>query len=91
MKKLVIGALVFISFGAQAACVCRCSNGQNQPFCSGALDLPPICAPMVCPIVPPSITPIQAPQLPPLGTTQCHPQQVLNPYTNRYEWQTVCR
>jgi hypothetical protein len=31
------------------------------------------------------------PQLPPLGTQNCWQQQVLNPYTNQYQWQRVCQ
>lgn len=92
MKRMFIGlALVAAAFGASAACECRCSNGQNQAFCTSPLDIRPICAPMICPIVPPSIAPIQMPTIPPIGTTNCSQQQVLNPYTGQYQWQTVCR
>jgi hypothetical protein len=76
---------------AQSNCTCRCVNGSMQSICSNALDIPAICPPTVCPIVPPSITPIQPPTIPPIGTSYCRPQQVLNPYTNRYEWRSVCQ
>jgi len=87
---VLLGTLLAFS-EANADCVCRCTNGQNVPLCSNTLEIPPICPPRVCPIAPPSIEPIQAPQLPPLGTQNCWQQQVLNPYTNQYEWRRVCR
>lgn len=76
---------------AAADCVCRCVNGTVQALCSSTLDVEPICAPAICPIVPPAIRPIDPPTLPPIGTTECRPEQVLNPATNRYEWRQVCR
>lgn len=42
-------------------------------------------------LVPPSIAPNRNPSIPPLGTSNCWQDQVLNPYTRRYEWQRVCR
>lgn len=88
---LPVLASVLVVADANADCVCRCTNGQNVPLCSSTLDIPPICPPQVCPIEPPSVAPIQSPQLPPLGTQNCWQQQVLNPSTNQYEWQRVCR
>ena len=76
---------------AQAACVCRCVNGQMQSLCSSAIDLPRICPPTVCGIVPPRIKPIMPPRVPPIGTTRCEMKQVQNPYTRRYEWKRICR
>lgn len=76
---------------AQAACVCRCVNGEVRALCSSSLDLEPICSPELCPLVPPSIEPLRAPTLPPLGTDNCSQKQVLNPITAQYEWRTVCR
>jgi hypothetical protein len=91
MRKFLLAApLVLLPFAAHAGCQCLCSNGENRPFCTSAMDLPPICPPRICPLAPPSIEPIQAPRLPPLGTTDCRQQQVLNPYTGRYEWKSVC-
>jgi hypothetical protein len=75
----------------RSECVCRCVNGEMQPICSSALDLPPICPPTICQIVPPSIQPIPRPMIPPVGTTSCQPEQVLNPATRLYEWRTICR
>jgi hypothetical protein len=90
MRLLAFMLLVLAPLGSYAGCQCLCSNGENRPFCTSAMDLPPICPPRVCPLAPPSIAPIQAPRLPPIGTTDCRQQQVLNPYTGRYEWKSVC-
>lgn len=92
MKRfLTVSALLLASAGAQAACQCMCSGGQNRPFCTSTMDLPPLCAPIVCPLAPPSLAPLQAPGIPPLGTQQCRQVQVLNPYTGQYDWRTVCQ
>lgn len=91
MKTLLALAMLFASAAADAACVCRCMNGENQPLCSSSLDVQPICPPRACPVEPASIAPIQRPTVPPIGTTDCRQQQVLNPYTGRYEWRTICR
>lgn len=88
---LLLAPLLLLSPVAEAACVCRCVNGEVKPICEKAIDLPPICSPTICPIVPPRIEPIQRPQIPPIGTKECRQQQVLNPYTRQYEWKTVCQ
>lgn len=91
---LFIFVVLFSQFGmpntAQAACVCRCVNGTVQAICTSSLDIRPICSPTICPIAPPSIAPIQPPRVPPIGTSRCVQRQVLNPYTNQYEWREVC-
>ncbi len=74
-----------------AACICRCGNGNVQPICQGATDLPPINSPSICPITPPSISPMQSPTLPPLGTQGCRQAQVLNPMTGQHQWRAVCQ
>lgn len=91
-RSIVVAALLaLISVSASAACTCRCMNGINQPICSAAYEVPPVCPPMACQIAPPAVAPIQAPMVPPPGTMNCQPQQVFNPYRNQYEWKTVCR
>jgi hypothetical protein len=91
LKTCLVLLVSTFAIVANADCVCRCMNGQNVPLCDNAIDLRPICPPMVCPITPPSVTPIQAPVLPPIGTQSCSQQQVLNPRTGQYEWRTICR
>jgi hypothetical protein len=76
---------------ANAACVCRCVDGEMKPLCQSSIDLPPICPPTLCPIVPPRLAPLDPPRLPPLGTTECRQEQVFNPITKQYEWKRVCR
>ena len=86
-------ALLFVSITSEvrANCICRCVNGNMQAICSSSIDIQPICPPTICQIVPPSIAPIQSPTIPPIGTTNCAPQQVLNPYTHVYEWKSICQ
>ena len=93
--KLIVAAVALLilswAAGAQAACICRCVNGEVTALCSSSIDIEPVCAPRVCPIVPPSIAPIQSPRVPPIGTESCRQAQVYNPQTYRYEWREVCR
>ena len=90
LKALFLFAMLMPA-AAQAACVCRCMNGENVPICESTLDMPPLCPPKVCPLAPPSLPPLSAPTLPPLGTRDCTQQQVYNPATGRYEWRQICR
>ena len=74
-----------------AGCSCRCVNGSVQALCSSTLEIPPICAPRICPSTSPSVKPLPSLKLNPLGTTSCRQKQVLNPYTGLYQWKRVCR
>lgn len=67
------------------------ANGEVQPICRTSLDVPPPCAPRVCPIMPPAVPPVQPPMVPPVGTSECVQQRILNEYTRQYEWRLVCR
>ena len=89
--RLLLLLLSAISFQVFADCQCSCINGQVAPICSNAMELKPICAPMICPIAPPSIAPLTPPSIPPLGTSRCRNQQVLNNKTNQYEWKLICQ
>ncbi len=90
-KLLALGLFLLLNLDVNAACVCRCINGEMKPLCESSLDLPPICPPAICPLTPPSIAPLQPPTLPPLGTRNCTQQQVFNPLSGKYEWKTVCK
>ena len=91
MRLLLIMAFtVWLMAESQAACVCRCVDGEIQPLCDSSIDLPPICPVTACALVPPSVKPIQPLGNLPLGTSQCSQRQVLNPSTRRYEWRSVC-
>jgi hypothetical protein len=87
---LAVGFVCLLTVPSDAACVCRCVNGEMQPLCDSSIDLPPMCPPTLCSIAPPSIAPIQPLGLPPLGTSGCTQQQVLNPSTQQYERRRVC-
>ena len=91
LSTLALCFVVASISSAEARCVCRCVNGDVQPICESSIDLPPICAPQICPHTPPSIAPIMPPTVPPIGTAGCEEKQVLNPYTGRYEWRRVCQ
>jgi len=88
----VLLALVFglWSWGAWAACECRCVNGQNVSVCSSAIDLPVMCLQGGCPMALPYVG-LPAVGLPPLGTSSCSVVQVMNPRTMMYEARTICR
>ena len=87
---LAAGFALLLTAEARASCVCRCVDGEMQPLCDSAIDLPPICPMTACAVVPPSVKPIQPLGIPPLGTSQCSQRQVLNPATRQYEWRSVC-
>ena len=91
MRLLLIAVFAWwLTTESQAACVCRCIDGEMQPLCESSVDVPPICPVTVCAMVPPAVRPIQPLGLPPLGTSQCSQRQVLNPATRQYEWRSVC-
>lgn len=84
-------AAAFLPSTADAECECRCMGGQNRPLCTSTMEIPPICAPTVCPIQPPALQPLMAPSLPPLGTVSCSMRQVYNPAARQYQWESICQ
>ncbi len=91
MRLILIALMVLLpGSAANAACTCQCVDGQMQPLCESAIDLPPICPATICPIAPPSMAPLKPPVLPPLGTSQCRQAQVCDSVGN-CQWQQVCR
>jgi hypothetical protein len=78
----VCALLIALVGSAEATCVCRCVDGEMQPLCSSAIDLPPICPLTICPLTAPSIVPFAPLTLPPLGTTDCRRAQVCNGFGN---------
>jgi hypothetical protein len=95
MKPFVFLLIVFTAgfVGAQKtnSCHCACVNGEVKALCSSSTDVPPVCAPRVCPIVTPSVKPIAPPRVPPVGTSTCKMKQVYNETTKKYEWKSVCK
>ena len=91
MRQLVLLVLLVASPLVFANCQCRCVNGSVQAICTSSIDVRPVCSPRVCQIRTPSVKPVQPPRVPPVGTKSCRQVQVLNEYTRRYEWKTVCR
>ena len=94
MKRVLtcvsVGVALLTSARVEASCTCQCVNGEMQPLCSSAIDIPPICPPRICPIAGPSIAPINPPTIPPLGTSSCRQARVCDPFGN-CRWQQVCR
>lgn len=94
MKPPIAAAAFALAFmmplAAFASCVCRCVDGQMQPLCSRTGELRPTCPVTLCDIVPPSTAPYMLPEVPPIGTTSCRMAQVMDPGTEKYEWQRVC-
>ena len=88
---LTAAALMLAANFAHAGCTCTCVDGEVKALCTNKLELPPLCAPRMCPTPPPQLKPLDQPQLPPLGTKACTNEQVLNPVTNKYEWRRVCK
>lgn len=90
MVLLLAVGIALAPSASYAGCVCQCVNGQVQPICGSAIEVPPVCAPRVCPIVPPSVEPISPPTVPPVGTSRCRMVQVYDEVSGRYVWQKVC-
>lgn len=90
MYKYAALALVLFASPAYANCTCACVDGRVQALCEPGPQLPPLCGPRLCQTPGPSLRPLQGPVLPPLGTRSCSQRQVLNPYTNQYNWQLIC-
>lgn len=88
--RFVLALILFMPAFALGDCYCTCVNGKNQPICESTIDLPPICAPKVCPLEPPSVKPINPPTVPPIGTETCVQQQVWDHNKRKYEWKQVC-
>ena len=95
MKPFLFLLVVFTAVlaGAQKtnSCRCACVNGEVKALCSSSIDVPPVCAPRVCPIVTPSVKPVEPPRVPPVGTSKCTLKQVYNERTKKYEWKSVCQ
>ena len=89
--KYALAFALLLPIAALADCYCTCINGQNQPICSNAFEMRPICAPMICPIEPPSIRPINPPTIPPLGTRFCTQEYVWDFNYGKYVWKQICR
>ena len=87
-----LGAAIYAGTisAVQAGCTCQCVNGEIQPLCNSALDIPPICMPTICPIMMPSIAPIEMPRIPLIGTSSCRQARICDQWGN-YRWQEVCR
>ncbi len=82
--------LLLASGAAHASCACQCVDGQMQPLCDSAIDLPPLCPPTTCPLTAPSLAPLYPLKLPPLGTSHCRQARVCDASGN-CRWQRVCR
>ncbi len=87
-KLLVFGSVLIALQSAHASCVCRCVAGEVKPICTQAIDMPPICAPAICPASP-AVLPSN--RIPAFGSESCSRQSVFDPRTGRYETKTICQ
>lgn len=73
---------------AQAECFCQCVDGVHQPICDSAAELPPQCAPQLCPATSFQIRPADEDVIEPIGTQRCVPRQVFE--NGQYVWRELC-
>lgn len=73
---------------ARAECICACVDGTNSAICSTDSELPPACAPELCPTVNYEIAPVDPDIIEPAGTQQCIMRQVEE--NGRYVWRSLC-
>ncbi len=85
LLSLVLGLAPASAF---AMCTCECIDGAVQPLCDSSEGVAPYCPARTCPTVPSSSPPPA--MSPPAGATTCRPVQMLNPFTERYEWRQIC-
>ena len=90
LMSVTIWLAALVCARAEASCACQCVDGEVQPLCGSALDIPPICPPRICPIAAPSIAPIRLPTIPPLGTSSCRQARVCD-FDGDCRWQQVCQ
>ncbi len=89
---IVVGLVIGFAAGtAAAACGCDCVDGRMRAVCTRPGELAPLCPAAICPIAPAAVRPLDSAVLAPLGAAQCREAQVLNPVSQRYEWQLLCR
>jgi len=84
----LLGLLLIALESTHASCVCRCVGGEVQPICTQAIDMPPICAPAICPASPAALP---SNRIPAFGTESCSRQSVFDPRTGLYEVRTICK
>jgi hypothetical protein len=84
LAGLAVAGLVMVhSTVADAGCSCQCVDGQMQPACTSAFEVPPICALRTCPFGP-TLAP------PPIGgRSSCAQAQSCDSY-GHCVWKQVC-
>jgi hypothetical protein len=92
MRSILFALALFLIGGraAEAACTCRCVDGQMQPVCDDGINWPMVCRPTVCRPPKPSVVPVIPPNLLPLGGSVCKQAQVCDT-SGKCTWEQVCR
>lgn len=90
-KFLAAVMVASVSTYASAACQCSCVEGQIEPVCAAATDLPPVCAPRACTLKQPSGTLVSQSQTAANTTKQCRTSLVRSPQTGSYVSKQVCQ
>lgn len=91
--RSVLFALALLLIGgsaAEAACTCRCVDGQMQPVCDSGINPPQVCSPTVCRPPKPSVAPVIPPNVLLLGGSECKQAQVCD-RSGKCTWEQVCR
>jgi hypothetical protein len=90
---LLLAAMMVASLpiAASADCRCSCVNGQIEPVCSAASELPPACSARACTVKPTRASLIVADKSDLSNKGQCRETLVLNPQTGAYVPKKVCQ
>lgn len=83
-------ATVSVPRAADAACVCRCSEGKPVAVCARASDIRPNCRATRCPLSTPKISPLDANKPRPPVKPGCTSRMVYDPKTGRHDWGQIC-
>jgi hypothetical protein len=83
----IFAALTLLLLGGaagNAACTCRCVDGQMQALCESLIDPPKVCKPAVCRVLKPAVAP------PVVAPSGCRQARVCNRGRD-CRWELVCQ
>ena len=85
MPTIFVALTLFLLGGtaANAACTCRCVDGQMQSLCDDLINRPVVCKPTVCRVLKPAVAP------PIVAPSECRQARVCDRDRN-CRWELVC-